>query len=59
PTFNTAAYEARVEELIRARYTVGQELAILRQRDARPDEFAAYNAFAESCKAEAKNEQSH
>ena len=49
-------YEAVVEEKIRKRYTVNQELAILRQRDSKPDEFAEYNAYAEKCKAEAKAE---
>ena len=48
------AYENDVESRIRARYSVSQELAILRQRDSKPEEFAEYNAFAEECKAEAK-----
>lgn len=47
-------YESLVEKLIRVRYTVSQELAILRQRDSKLEEFAEYNAFCESCKAEAK-----
>lgn len=54
PAFTRADYEAQVERLIRARYSVSQELAILRQRDTKPDEFAAYDAFAERCKAEAR-----
>lgn len=54
PAFTRADYEAKVEELIRARYSVSQELAILRQRDTKPDEFAEYDAFAERCKAEAR-----
>lgn len=49
-----AAYKARVVALIRVRYDADAELAILRQRDTKPEEFAAYNAFAESCKADAK-----
>ncbi len=49
-------YEQRVEELIRERYTLSQELAILRQRDTKPEEFSAYNAFAEVCKTQAKSE---
>lgn len=49
-----AAYEADVEARIRERYSVSQELAILRQRDAKPEEFAEYNAYAERCKAESK-----
>ena len=50
------AYALRVEELVRERYSVGAELAILRQREAKPDEFAAYNAFVEGCKAAARSE---
>lgn len=49
-------YEERVVEKIRARYTVDDELALLRQRDVKPDEFAEYNAYCEACKAEAKAE---
>lgn len=50
-------YEADVEARIRTRYSVSQELAILRQRDTKPEEFAEYNAYAEECKAEAKRNQ--
>lgn len=49
-------YEERVVEKIRERYTVDDELALLRQRDVKPDEFAEYNAYCEACKAEAKAE---
>ena len=49
-------YAALVNEKIRARYSISEELAILRQRDTKPDEFAAYNAFVEQCKAEARVE---
>ncbi len=45
-------YEQRVVNRIRAVYTVDDELAILRQRDTKPEEFAEYNAFAEQIKAE-------
>ena len=54
PDYSAAQYSAKVSDLIRARYDVNDELAILRQRDTKPEEFAAYNAFAESCKADAK-----
>lgn len=47
-------YPELVEELIRQRYTISQELAIHRQRDTKPIEFANYNAFCEECKATAK-----
>ena len=45
-------YEQRVVARIRERYSVDDELAILRQRDTKPDEFAAYNRFVEQIKAE-------
>ena len=47
-------YKEQVEALIRERYTVSDELAILRQRNTKPGEFAEYNAFCEECKAKAK-----
>lgn len=47
-------YGELVESLIRKKYNVSAELAILRQRDEKPEEFAEYNAYAEQCKIEAK-----
>ena len=47
-------YENEIIRKIRERYSVNQELAILRQRDSKPVEFAEYNAYAEQCKAEVK-----
>lgn len=44
------AYENAIETLVRKRYTVGNELAIIRQKDAKPDEFEKYNAYVEACK---------
>lgn len=49
-------YENYVVELLREKYSLNQELAILRQRDDKPEEYAAYNAYAEECKATAKTE---
>ena len=49
-------YEQRVQQSIRERYSVDDELAILRQRDTKPDEFAAYYEYAEQCKAQAKTQ---
>lgn len=51
---NEAEYENYVESLIRKRYSISAELSILRQRDTKPDEYAAYNAYAEQCKADAR-----
>jgi hypothetical protein len=46
-------YGEMVNGLIRRKYTLSEELAILRQRDTKAEEFEAYNAYAESCKEEA------
>ena len=47
-----APYEQRVVDRIREVYSIDDELAILRQRDTKPHEFAEYNAFVERIKAE-------
>lgn len=49
-------YIAYVDELVRKRYSVSAELAILRQRDSKPEAFAEYNAYAEECKKRAREE---
>ena len=49
-------YEQRVVNRIRERYSVDDELAILRQRDTKPYEFAEYNDFVEMVKAEERGE---
>ena len=53
---NTIDYPQLVENKIRTKYSVSAELAILRQRNSKPEEFAEYNAFCELCKSEAKKE---
>ena len=45
-----------IEKRIRRKYSVSNELAILRQRDTKPEEFAEYNAFVEQVKAEVNQE---
>ena len=50
-----AEYENAVNAKIREKYTLSQELAILRQRDAKPEEYEKYNAYCEACKAAAKS----
>ncbi len=42
-----------VDDMIRCQYSISDELAILRQRDSKPEEYAAYNEFAEQCKTDA------
>jgi hypothetical protein len=65
-TFNIEKYNARKEQekqvmyeseiiaLIRKKYTIDQELAILRQRDTKPQEFDLYNDYVEDCKKQVK-----
>lgn len=53
--FNQEIYEDKIVAEIRKKYTVNQELAILRQRDTKPEEFAEYNEYVEQCKQEVKN----
>ena len=50
-------YEEKVVELIREKYTIDDELAILRQRDTKKAEFEEYFEFCEQCKLTAKNGQ--
>lgn len=49
-------YKNRIIELIKERYSTDDEIAILRQRDVKPEEFDEYNAYVESCKQTAYNE---
>lgn len=56
PTPYVPTYEERVVQLIREKYSMDDELAILRQRDSKPEEFTEYNAYCEECKIQAKEE---
>ncbi len=49
-------YAEAVNNEIRKRYSVSDEFAIIRQRDSKPEEFEAYNAYAEACKEAVKAE---
>lgn len=53
---NENEYENKIVSLIRQRYNINQELAILRQRDTKPLEYQEYFDYVEQCKAEVKNE---
>lgn len=53
---NEEDYGNQVNDLIRRRYSLSEELGILRQKDEKPDEYRAYFAFCEECKAKAKVE---
>lgn len=54
PKYTRQEYEEKVSELIRERYSLNEELAILRQRDVKQEKYAEYNAYAEECKERAK-----
>ena len=48
------SYEHQVEALIAERYTVKNEIALLRQQNRKPEEFKAYDDYCEACKAQVK-----
>ena len=50
------SYEERVEQLIREKYNINQELAIQRQRGTKPGEFEEYFVYCEECKSIARKE---
>lgn len=50
-------YEDLVVAKIRQKYSVNQELAILRQRDTKPFEYQEYYNYVEQCKEQVKSEQ--
>lgn len=59
PPYTEAEYEAKVEELIRERYTVSQEFALINNvmanvTEKRQAEYAAYQDYREECKRRAK-----
>lgn len=49
-------YANLVSKLIRERYSVDDEMAILRQKETKPEEWKEYNSYCEDCKAKAKAE---
>lgn len=49
-------YKKSIVKLIRQRYSLNDELAIQRQKDTKPNEFAEYNAYCEQCKQQVKND---
>ena len=55
PLFVTDNYEDIVVECIRKMYSLNQELAILRQKDEKLEEYKAYYNYAEQVKKEVKD----
>lgn len=50
-------YNDAVNAEIRKRYSVSQEFSILRQKDEKPEEYAAYYSYCEECKAYVKQKK--
>jgi hypothetical protein len=50
-------YDEAVDAEIRKRYSISQEFAVLRQEKEKPEEYAAYFAYCEECKAYVKAKQ--
>ncbi|MDE5811194.1 MAG: hypothetical protein K2H61_02670 [Muribaculaceae bacterium] len=48
--------DAAIVAKIRVCYSMDEELAILRQRDVKPEEFEAYYDYVEQCKADVDEE---
>ena len=48
-------YKERVVNRIRERYSVDDEIAILRQRDTKPEKYAEYFCFVEKIKEEERD----
>lgn len=55
--WQSVPYEEAVDREIRKRYSVSAEFAILRQKDEKPEEYAAYYAYCEQCKAFVKTQK--
>lgn len=43
-----------IDKVITARYPISEQIAILRQRDTKPEEYKAFFEFAEQVKASVK-----
>ena len=52
--YSSKTYEQVVEDLIRLKYTVSNELAILRQQTTKVNEYNEYYNYCEECKSYAK-----
>ena len=52
--YSDKTYEEIVEDMVKTKYSLAQEVAILRQKDTKPTEYQEYYKFVEECKTEAK-----
>lgn len=59
PPYTESQYEAKVEELIRTRYSISQEFALINNvmanvTEKRQNEYAAYQDYRDQCKRRAR-----
>lgn len=47
-------YEDEVNKLVREKYSLSEELSLLRQKESKEDEYQVYYDYVESCKNQAK-----
>ena len=47
-------YGQEVAAVINAKYSIDDQIALLRQKDTKPEEWEAFNAFAEEVKRKVK-----
>ena len=52
--YSDKTYEEIVEDMVKTKYSLAQEVAILRQQYTKIDEYNEYYQFVEQCKALAK-----
>ena len=52
--YSSKSYEEIVEDMVKTKYSLAQEIAILRQQYTKIDEYNEYYQFVEQCKALAK-----
>lgn len=53
-TITESEYPSYVAMRIHERYSIDDEISIIRQKDEKPEEYAEYYAYCEAVKAEAK-----
>ena len=53
-TITAEEYPSYVADKIHEKYSVDDEIAIIRQKDEKPEEYVEYYAYCEAVKAEAK-----
>ena len=52
--YSPKSYNEIVEDMVKTKYSLAQEIAILRQKDTKVSEYNEYYLFVEKCKTQAK-----